>query len=1294
MAENSLLKEIIIRAKAEGINEASSDLDVLQVSLDTIGARGSVPTQTLNKLNRAAYGTADAAKQASASLPTLRYALYDVSTTLAMTGAAMTGLTVATASASIVMERQFADVLRTSEAYLDSTGRSATNLRKEFEDLFTSMPVSWKDLTDIGTLAGQLNIAKGDIAEFTELVAQFAATTDVSVEQSATAFGRLSQLLDVPASEFENLGSSILAVGVNSVATESQIIAISTQLASMGNFAGFSADEVFGLSAALASLGTQPELSRGVITRLFTNISTSISAGGDRLEAFGRLAGTTGQDFSQAWGDDAAGALLKLMQGLGAVEDSKAVETLQELGITASRDVPTILRLAQNNEVLAESLRVASDGYRDGTALQEQYSVISSTVAEKITVLINNLQNFIATVGQSSGALGGLIDVAIAVVKAFTGLIDNPITATILGIVGALGAVTGPLLLMGALLVRGTASMIAMKTATAEAAVAMGLYNSQAAAMSVSTTRLTAQTAQAAVGMRAFGVATKAALVGTGIGVALLAVGAAWETLAGTITKASDAQAEFRGSLDGLGAAMAEDTSSGGAAIAVFSRNLSDMSVEQRKVQQDAQNLADVMGSLEDATNGSAAAARNSTLAFGEASVEFVKSQLRVSEEVQKLTQGGTFTNYWTAIGADMDELIGIAAAKGEAGIYEYIKRLEDAYIEGLGGSGLTNGDPVFEFLVDSQSSEQFDLFLSKLEELNPAAQAAANSNVIFGDSIIGVGDASLDAVDGISDLLNELLNIESATLGSENAIFNLGQTLGESGGEFGYFSEEGRIGMAGLIAAMEALNKESGGVASVVVGDFVALRDALIQAGIGGGQAVDFLNSKIAELAGGRAVKSSGRDFSNLFNGWASGANRAARETRGAGSAAREAREEVRTLLDYAGDLAKVWNRAFDIRFSGQQTLDTITSSFIKIREEADAAAKRIRDLNNDIASLASDINIQEYFLSIAIEYGDTKRAAAIEAELAKKRAELADKTADLQTEQNSANKSLVGNSKSAIENRKTITDLVKQYQSHIEALAASGMSQADLARETELLKQDFIAQATQLGYNRSELDLYARAFDDVAIAINRVPRKITVTADPNPALQALNEFAAAAKRAGADAGRGFSDAFRGQVGGALPGPQIVTPPPTPWKSWDAMREYFRQNTFSKLGTNAGQSLWDQLVRSGYSGGGYTGTGGKYEPAGVVHKGEYVIPKHQVNQATGLPYADALGRLSRGVSGQSTYAQGGFVNPPAQGPVHIAPGSIQALANAVSKVLVVDGQVLADSSANVYSNETVMGSF
>ncbi len=58
------------------------------------------------------------------------------------------------------------------------------------------------------------------------------------------------------------------------------------------------------------------------------------------------------------------------------------------------------------------------------------------------------------------------------------------------------------------------------------------------------------------------------------------------------------------------------------------------------------------------------------------------------------------------------------------------------------------------------------------------------------------------------------------------------------------------------------------------------------------------------------------------------------------------------------------------------------------------------------------------------------------------------------------------------------------------------------------------------------------------------------------------------------------------------------------------------------------------KIAGVGFAGGGYTGDGGKYEPAGVVHKGEYVFSKEAVSRL-GLSRLHALHR---------GYAQGGPV--------------------------------------------------
>lgn len=57
-----------------------------------------------------------------------------------------------------------------------------------------------------------------------------------------------------------------------------------------------------------------------------------------------------------------------------------------------------------------------------------------------------------------------------------------------------------------------------------------------------------------------------------------------------------------------------------------------------------------------------------------------------------------------------------------------------------------------------------------------------------------------------------------------------------------------------------------------------------------------------------------------------------------------------------------------------------------------------------------------------------------------------------------------------------------------------------------------------------------------------------------------------------------------------------------------------------------------------GFAEGGYTGHGGKYEPAGIVHRGEYVVPQNVNYSPAAQPHIAALEKMRTG------YADGGFV--------------------------------------------------
>lgn len=90
--------------------------------------------------------------------------------------------------------------------------------------------------------------------------------------------------------------------------------------------------------------------------------------------------------------------------------------------------------------------------------------------------------------------------------------------------------------------------------------------------------------------------------------------------------------------------------------------------------------------------------------------------------------------------------------------------------------------------------------------------------------------------------------------------------------------------------------------------------------------------------------------------------------------------------------------------------------------------------------------------------------------------------------------------------------------------------------------------------------------------------------------------------------------------------------------------------STFYQSGERPGTGT---VLAPGFAGGGYTGDGGKYEPAGIVHKGEYVWDKETT--------AKYRPQLEAGVL--PGYASGGFVMPPSMAYSNPAPAAVSVQA-------------------------------
>lgn len=92
----------------------------------------------------------------------------------------------------------------------------------------------------------------------------------------------------------------------------------------------------------------------------------------------------------------------------------------------------------------------------------------------------------------------------------------------------------------------------------------------------------------------------------------------------------------------------------------------------------------------------------------------------------------------------------------------------------------------------------------------------------------------------------------------------------------------------------------------------------------------------------------------------------------------------------------------------------------------------------------------------------------------------------------------------------------------------------------------------------------------------------------------------------------------------------------------------------FGTSGSNGNVGGLFGLLFKGFADGGFTGRGGKYEPKGVVHGGEYVFDQQAVRAAGGPKALEALRRRLKG------YAGGGYVGPSI--PAGIASGGGSAM--------------------------------
>ncbi|OCJ42740.1 phage tail tape measure protein [Agrobacterium tumefaciens] len=256
--------------------------------------------------------------------------------------------------------------------------------------------------------------------------------------------------------------------------------------------------------------------------------------------------------------------------------------------------------------------------------------------------------------------------------------------------------------------------------------------------------------------------------------------------------------------------------------------------------------------------------------------------------------------------------------------------------------------------------------------------------------------------------------------------------------------------------------------------------------------------------------------------------------------------------------------------------------------------------------------------------------------------------------------------------DSEKAKTDLIKQQDAARKSLNQSVQEGLDLARfEHSISGMSASQQRIELAVYQAQQEAKRAGIVLTDQELAKIREKITLTQQ----LDGSNQQVAASAEGLKNAQQYFAESFTSSLSGLLTGTQTLD---------GALKNLLNslidatlqaallgKGPLAGLFGGAGTGLIGSIF--GFASGGYTGDGGMYEPAGVVHKGEYVMSK----KATSRIGVGNLEAMHRGALGG--FAEGGFVG---NAPLIRTPDLKAANGNAAVQAISINAPITVNGTA------------
>lgn len=485
---------------------------------------------------------------------------------------------------------------------------------------------------------------------------------------------------------------------------------------------------------------------------------------------------------------------------------------------------------------------------------------------------------------------------------------------------------------------------------------------------------------------------------------------------------------------------------------------------------------------------------------------------------------------------------------------------------------------------------------------------------------------------------LNNLVEGDAALLAETSAgkQARLNQVLLEMQTTLGRVTNEITGGFIGALGGMDAEGQKmaiafGAGVTAFVgfltvvplaITAFRTIRSALVTVGV----ASAFASGGITALLGGLVALGAGVAVSSLIDGLDTTEDLSEKFGANVNQAAGGLEDAAKNADKTAKQIAKINEQMQEARESYRYSL-----------------AELVKEKNENIATLRKTLSEEEQAYANAFN----ERKASFEKTQNEELLTHQQKTRALQNQIDFLTKYNTAANQKQLEELKFA--LARENEEHKKS---AGLKKAEFDAETQSQFAEYekrrLANQTQLD---ADLALLNKHREEIASVRNVMLRDQieNLQHQRDEQLKSLQQQARDARENGNTAGTAYGDAYSNEV-------QKAT---KEQEQWQRERDLYNKTRAAAAGKSQGSALiegltagikdgnWDQFWKAvndglsksrewqmdmfrgngsgGWATGGFTGRGGVHEPAGIVHRGEYVLPQDSVNQQTGLPDWDKI---------------------------------------------------------------------